>query len=95
MGYVQRVGDANTGGGVVRGGDSSVKINGRPVALVGDSVTGHPCCGRRGCPGIHCGPTTSGGSSTVKVGGRSVSLTGDPDTCGHTRAGGSTDVSFN
>jgi uncharacterized Zn-binding protein involved in type VI secretion len=89
---VQRVGDANAVGGVVSGGISSVRINGRPVAVVGNSVSAHPPCGRRKAPRIHCHATAAGGSGTVKAGGIPVSLTGDSDTCGHARAGGSDNV---
>lgn len=92
MPAVQRQGDANAAGGVAQGGASSVLVNGRPVMIPGMSVTPHPCCGRRGCPPIHCSATTAGGSSSVLVEGKPVILTGDADTCGHVRAGGSTDV---
>lgn len=95
MGDVQRVGDANSGGGAVENGDPTVRVNNRAVALVGDSVTSHPCCGARRCPGIHCGCVTAGGTTTVKVGNKAVSLNDDADTCGHTRSGGSTNVRFN
>lgn len=89
---VQRVGDANAVGGVVTSGIGSVRINGRPVAVVGKTVTPHPCCGRKRCPPIHCNATTAGGSSSVKAGGIAISLTGDSDTCGHARSGGSDTV---
>lgn len=89
---VQRDGDADGAGGVTSGGVGSVRVNGRPVTVVGNSVSAHPCCGRKGCPPIHCGATTAGGSSTVKAGGISIIVTGDADTCGHARAGGSGDV---
>jgi len=92
MPEIQRVGDANGAGGVITSGIGSVRINGRPIATTGQGVSAHPCCGRRGCPGIHCGPSTAGGSGTVRAGGIAVSLTGDADTCGHARSGGSGDV---
>jgi len=92
MPAIQRVGDANGAGGVITSGIDSVRINGRPVAITGASVSAHPCCGRRGCPPIHCYATTAGGSGTVRAGGIPASLTGDGDTCGHARAGGSGDV---
>mgnify|MGYP007004041051 CR=1 FL=1 len=63
---IQRVGDANGAGGVITSGIGSVRINGRPIATTGQGVSAHPCCGRRGCPGIHCGPTTAGGSGTAR-----------------------------
>jgi len=89
---IQRVGDANGAGGVITSGIDSVRINGRPIATTGQGVSAHPCCGRRGCPPIHCYATTAGGSGTVRAGGIPASLTGDGDTCGHARAGGSGDV---
>lgn len=92
MPAVQRDGDANNAGGVTSGGISSVRVNGRPITVVGNSVSPHPCCGQRRCPPIHCSAKTSGGSSTVKAGGIAVILSGDADTCGHSRAGGSGDV---
>ena len=92
MAGIQRVGDANGAGGVITSGIDSVRMNGRPVAITGAGVSAHPCCGRRGCPPIHCYATTAGGSGSVRVGGIPVSLTGDADTCGHARAGGSGDV---
>lgn len=89
---IQRVGDANTAGGVVTGGIDSVRVNGRPVALAGKSVTPHPPCGRLNAPPIHCHAVTTGGSGTVKAGGIAISRTGDVDSCGHARSGGSSDV---
>lgn len=88
---VQRKGDANGAGGVITGGVSSVRVNGRPIATVGLGVSPHPCCGRPGCS-KHCSAKTSGGSSSVRANGRPVSLTGNSDSCGHSRAGGSPDV---
>lgn len=92
MPAVQRQGDANTAGGIAQGGAPSVLVNGRPIMVTGMSVTPHPCCGRKGCPPIHCHATTKGGSSSVMAEGKPVIFTGDIDTCGHARAGGSTDV---
>ena len=93
MAGIQRVGDANGAGGVITGpGSPNVRMNGRPISLSGDSVSPHPCCGRKGCPPIHCYATTVGSSNTVRANGQSLVLTGDVDTCGHARAGGSTDV---
>jgi uncharacterized Zn-binding protein involved in type VI secretion len=89
---MQRQGDANTAGGIAQGGEASVRINGRPAMVAGSAVTPHPCCGQRGCPPIHCHAQTAGGSSTVRAGGKSLIYTGCVDTCGHARAGGSSDV---
>ena len=92
MPAAQRVGDADGAGGVATGGVASVRVNNRAVIVNGNSVTPHPCCGRRGCPPVHCSATTTGGSGTVRAGGISINRTGDPDSCGHSRAGGSGDV---
>jgi len=86
MPAVQRNGDANTAGGVVSGGNPTVRINGRPVTIVGNSVSPHSPCG------IHCSATTTGGAISVRVNGIPVILTGNADTCGHPRAGGSPNV---
>ena len=92
MPAVQRVGDANGAGGVITGpGSPTVRMNGRPVSLHGDSVSPHPCCGQKRCPPVHCHATTVG-SSTVKANGVAMVLTGDVDTCGHARTGGSDNV---
>ena len=91
MPAIQRVGDANGAGGVAQVGVASVQVNGRAVIVEGNSVTPHPCCGRRGCA-IHCSATTTNGSGTVRAGGIAIVYTGSSDTCGHARAGGSPDV---
>lgn len=92
MPAVQRVGDTNDAGGVATGGVGSVRINNRPVIVNGNSVTAHPPCGQRRAPPIHCSAATAGGSGTVRAGGVPVVYTGAADTCGHARAGGSTNV---
>ena len=51
MPAVQRVGDADGAGGVASGGVGSVRVNGRPVIVDGNSVSAHPCCGQRGWQG--------------------------------------------
>ena len=91
-GMVQRVGDANSAGGIIIEGDSTVLVNGRPVATAGVSVTPHPCCGADGCPPEHCAALTTSTSPTVLVGGIPICVTGDIDTCGDSRELGSTDV---
>jgi uncharacterized Zn-binding protein involved in type VI secretion len=89
MPAVQRQGDADSGGGIVQGGESSVRINGRPAATPGLSVSPH-----LPCPKVksHCTAKTSMGAQTVRVNGKPLILTGNKDTCGHVRAGGSPDV---
>lgn len=92
---VQRVGDPNTKGGIVTGGVSSVRVNGRPVAVIGKSVTRHYCCGMKKCPPVHCFAFTAGGSGSVRAGSMPISLTGKSDTCGDSRTGGSSNVRAN
>ena len=91
MPAVQRQGDPNGAGGINTSGVASVRVNGRPIVVPGISVTPHPCCGRKRC-GAHCSAVTTGGSNTVRAGGRPVIRNGDPDTCGHGRTAGSSDV---
>lgn len=88
---VQRQGDANSAGGVITSGVSSVLVNGRPIAVPDLRVSPHPCCGARGCS-KHCAATTNGGSPSVRVNGRPVLRQSDKDSCGHTRNQGSPNV---
>ncbi len=93
MPAVQRDGDANAGGGVAQGGESSVRINGRSVMIPGQSVTPHPPYPRRGRnEHNNGGQATAGGVSSVRAAGKPIVVTGNADTCGHARAGGSPDV---
>lgn len=89
---VQRKGDPNSAGGTITSGVGSVKVNGRPIAVNGLSITAHPCCGQRGCPPVHCNAQTNNGVSSVKAGGKPVVVDGKADTCGHPRQSGSGDV---
>jgi uncharacterized Zn-binding protein involved in type VI secretion len=93
MPAVQRQGDSDAGGGVANGGVPSVKVNGRPIMIPGQSVTPHPPYPRRGRNEHNNGSTvTGGGISTVRAGGQPVVVTGDADSCGHPRSGGSDNV---
>lgn len=90
---VQRDGDANTGGGVAQGGESSVRVNGSPVMIPDQSVTPHPPYPRKGRNEHNNGSQkTAGGVGSVRAGGNPIVVDGDADTCGHTRTGGSGDV---
>lgn len=85
---VHRLGDANTGGGVVVGPlQGSVYANGKLVAVDGSAVTPHD-------PFIppHVGTITANGSETVFAEGIPINGLGDADSCAHARAGGSPDV---
>lgn len=88
---IQRVGDRNSGGGIiVSGGHSNVLVNGRPAATPYAVVTPHIGCGKKNP--LHCLALTLPGQSTVKINGEDVIVTGMPDTCTHGRAGGSPNV---
>ena len=91
-GPVCRVGDKNAVGGVILVGDPTVLVNGRPIAVFGARVTPHPCCGRKGCPPVHCAAKTTSKNFTVLAGGKPVVTAGDLDTCAHPRVGGSLNV---
>ncbi len=93
MPAAQRNGDSNAGGGVAQGGVPSVRINGLAVMIPAQPVTPHPPYPRRGRNAHNNGSQqTAGGVASVRAGGQPVVVTGDSDTCGHPRAGGSTDV---
>jgi len=81
-GRAQRQGDPNTAGGLIKIGDSSVLINGRPAAYPGISVTPHPPCPRGR---THCATVTTGGSSSVRVNGKPLLTSSDQDKCAHGR----------
>lgn len=89
-----RIGDPNSGGGVVIGpGALSVLINGRPAATPGNLVSPHPCCGapEPACA-VHCAASTTIGSLSVTAEGKPIIYVGSPDTCKHVRAFGSFNV---
>ena len=85
-----RMNDLNTGGGEIKTiPQSTVKCNGKVLAVDGSKGTGHGV-------GIHAENAwdTANGSSTVNAGGIPVNSETDADTCAHTRTGGSGDVNI-
>lgn len=86
MPAVQRVGDVDSGGGVITGGVGSVRVNGIPVSVDGSGVSPHA---RKNSHR----PVTAGGVGSVMAGGSPVNVAGNADTCGHARTGGSSNVS--
>jgi len=84
MPAVQRVGDADSGGGIITSGVSSVRVNGIVVSVNGSGVSAHARNHR---------PVTSGGVDSVRAGGIPINVAGNADTCGHVRTGGSPNVS--
>ena len=90
MPSVQRMGDANAGGGVIVTGDMSVRVNNRPIAVIGLSVSPHPPCP---IGFSHCVAKTSVAvARSVRVNKKPIISTGDNDTCSHMRVGGSPNV---
>lgn len=89
MPAIQRIGDKNTGGGAVLNvPQSSVSANNILIAINTSQVSGHGY-------GKHKRPNTANGSTTVSINNKPVNKTGDLDTCGHSRASGSNNVSVN
>ena len=86
-GQVQRLGDPNSGGGLIMNGDPTVLVNGRPIATIGCKVTPHPPG-----QGLHVTGFTTANQYTVVVNGKPVATTTAVDTCGHPRTVGSLDV---
>ena len=86
MPAVHRLGDANTGGGIILSTtQSSVFVNGKLASTDGSLVSGH-------LPFVppHVPTTqTANGSSSVFIEGIPVNRLGDADVCGHPRAAGS------
>tara|TARA_Y100000296_G_scaffold8510_1_gene10027 strand:- start:458 stop:739 length:282 start_codon:yes stop_codon:yes gene_type:complete len=88
MPKVARMGDLNTGGGIIQTiPQSTVYANGKLISVNGSKGSGH-------APGIHAlnAWDTANGSSTVFIEGIAVNDEGDADTCAHARTGGSSDV---
>ncbi len=76
MKNVIRVGDPTSHGGVVQTGDSTLVVEGKPVARVGDTCT-CPMSGHQNCVIVE-------GNSTFTVGGRQVAFDGYKTSCGAT-----------
>jgi uncharacterized Zn-binding protein involved in type VI secretion len=90
MPSAHRLNDPNDAGGVINSiPQSTVFINGMLASVNGSGVSSHN-------PFVppHTDALTSNGSSTVSIGGIPVNRLGDADTCGHSRAAGSADVSI-
>lgn len=81
-----RLGDPNSAGAaIVEIIQPDVYINGILASIDGCPVAGHG-------PGEHAGPVTADGSPTVFIHNIPANRDGDSDSCGHPRAGGSSDV---
>jgi hypothetical protein len=92
MAAVHRMGDPNTGGGVINSiPQGTVYANNKLIAVNGSRGSGHALCKDNN---IHCSGNwaTTGGGPTVFAENIEINNSGDPDTCGHSRATGSPDV---
>jgi|688.fasta_scaffold139597_5 uncharacterized Zn-binding protein involved in type VI secretion len=87
MPAVCRVNDQNSHKppGRILGGVSSVIVNGRPIAVVGNKLTPHG-------KGKHAKSMVQKGSGSVFAGGKKVTYVGATDDCGDTHITGSGDV---
>lgn len=90
MAKVQRVGDQDSGGGRIVTGENSVRVNGKPIAVVNAPVTPHT----NGKPPHTSARTRATKNTTVRANSKVVIVTGDTDTCGHARVGGSPNVNI-
>ena len=88
MPKVARMGDVNSGGGIIQTiPQSTVFANGKLISVNGSRGSGHE-------PGIHSlnAWVTSNGSTTVFIEGIPVNDEGDADDCTHVRVDGRPDV---
>lgn len=92
MSAVQRVGDRNSRGGILLVGVPSVLVNYRPIAVIGNPITPHPPFPPAPPAPPHQKARAIATQRSVTAGYKPVVKTGDPDTCGHPRVGGSTNV---
>ena len=85
MAGIARVGVDSAGGTILGGGQSTVRVNGALVAVLGDAVAPHG-------EGLHASATLVSASGTVYAGGVAVCRAGDLASCGHTITSGSADT---
>ena len=85
MPAVQRLGDRDTGGGVITTGIKSVRVNNLPVSVNGSTVSPH------NSRPTHT-PVTANGIKSVRINNQPINVAGNADTCGHARTGGSESV---
>jgi uncharacterized Zn-binding protein involved in type VI secretion len=86
---IVRVGDVNSGGGIVISGEPSVHLNGLDIAVDGSPVTPHPHArGATQHDHAHCVAS----EQTIKVKSKRIIFVGDVDSCGHVRIQGSPTV---
>lgn len=77
MPSVSLVGESAAGGVITGpGAGAKLRVNGKPVSLLGDAVAGHG-------DAPHSGPVMVQASSKLRVGGVGVVLAGHVASCGH------------
>lgn len=87
---LSRVGDANSEGGKILSGASTVLCNGIPVGIHTSQISPHAPWGKRHGP--HHAATTTDASPTVFADGQPVLRVGSGVTCGHAIVEGSSNV---
>lgn len=85
--HIVRVGDVNSGGGVVISGEPSLRLNNLDVAVDGSPVSCHT-----NYKGPHVHAQCRATQSRIKVKGKRIIFVGDVDTCGHVRVQGSPNI---
>ncbi len=78
-GIARNAGTDVAGGSIIKG-SPNVFANNKPVARVGDNVSGHG-------KGPHRGPVMAAGSGNVLTNNIPTCRAGDPATCGHPASG--------
>ena len=74
----------HTAGGAITGGSPRDRVDGAPIALLGDAVAAHAPC--PAVP-VHCAATMAEGSARTRIDGIPVVRAGDAATCGHAATG--------
>jgi len=77
---ISLVGVDSAGGTILGGGQTLVKVNGTPIAVVGDAVAPHGKSPHRSAKMVS-------GSAIMKINGIPVCRAGDSASCGHTATG--------
>ena len=91
MAGMSRKGDANSEGGVIMRGASTVFCDGIPVGLHVSEISAHAPWSRKAHP-PHRAATTTSASPTVFAEGSQVLRIGSTNSCGHSIVQGSGDV---
>ena len=88
---IQRIGDTNDYPAPATNSDGNSSVYANNILVLVDGSTVEPHVPRRG-GFIHDPTATANGSSSVFAHGVPINFTDNPDSCGHVRIGGSSDV---